>query len=133
MIRNRLNAEKVEAILFILQAYGGKRKIIIHDKLVSLLKDVEEKFYEKKKSKVRKLSPQNRDNLKLAKMSAEEEREDGVVESIHISLPGSQDEEDVEDEGDLELEERVMWDNIPVDEEKSQSCPFSQQEWGHGD
>ena len=40
LLRNRLSAEKIESILLIIQAYGGKKRIKIDKKLVDLHKDL---------------------------------------------------------------------------------------------
>ena len=53
LLRNRLSAEKIESILLIIQAYGGKKKIDIDKKLIELHEDLSKVFSEKKKSKIR--------------------------------------------------------------------------------
>ena len=112
LLRNRLSADKVEAILLILQSYGGKKKIEISDKLVSLLKEVKGKFYQKKKSKVR-ASPTSQETLKRIKSNEEEEEEKNSQDDIAIVLNSSQNDSECDD-----IEEEAIWDNIPSYGEK---------------
>ena len=112
LLRNRLSADKVEAILLILQSYGGKKKIEISDKLVSLLKEVKGKFYQKKKSKVR-ASPTSQETLKRIKSNEEEEEKKNSQDDIAIVLNSSQNDSECDD-----IEEEAIWDNIPSYGEK---------------
>jgi len=120
LLRNRLSVDKVEAILLILQSYGGKQKIVINEKLLFLLKEVEEKFYEKKKTKIR-ASDMKRDSFKQVKHNEEEVKENYIQEKIYVSLNSSQNE--IENE---EVDREVIWDNISTIEERIETEVWTQ-------
>ena len=116
LLRNRLSADKVEAILMILKAYGGKKKIEISEKLVSLFRKVEEKFYEKKKSKIR-ASTLDKETSKQMKYSYEEQKENIVQENTHFNFSSPQDGSENNELAD----EEVFWDEILLDIEKNET------------
>ena len=108
LLRNRLSAEKIESILLIIQAYGGKKKIDIDKKLIELHEDLSKVFSEKKKSKIRN-SPnllEKNEEEKIDSFSKDKDHNELIVENA----------EDVKID-----EEEVIWDNILSCGEKVQS------------
>ena len=82
LLRNKLSAENIEAILLIIQSYGKQRKIIIEKKLVQFYQEVSKQINERKRAKIR-LSPVLEQSLRKEEGFQEKSREETKEEANH--------------------------------------------------
>ena len=114
LLRNKLSAEKVEAILLLIQAFGKRKSIIIEKKIVELYQIVREKVYERKRGKVRP-SPVSEKQLRKEEEGSREE----FKECNGIPQGSDQLENDLDSSENNQIfgtndDEVVFWENVPV-------------------